>query len=125
MAEKQDRTVEFISRLVQMTQDGEIKWVIGQDLLDSMGSVFYATVNKRNLRLFQVVREELVADAWAPFSKGQPEKRRVKRTQLELLDDNERPSFVFEKVAGLSDLYDGAAFSASGVADLMNSVLKK
>jgi hypothetical protein len=126
--ETPDKSVQFITKLVQLTQDGELQWTSVPVPLGSVSpSAFVALVNGKKLRIFKVQRTVMVPDMIGSIFGREPttKPKAVQRAILEVLDDFEQVTYTFDRIAGLDDLYQSASFSASGLDDLMNSVLGK
>jgi hypothetical protein len=130
-AEKPDKSVQFIAKLVQLTQDKKIEW-------DSVSSPrtpgdkvvraeFVTTVDGTKLRTFETTKEvQLDFPATVFFTTHDaPKTRSVRVPILEVLDEQGRVTYTFESKTGLSDLYEAAAYSASKVDDLMDAILRK
>jgi hypothetical protein len=129
--EKLDKSVQFVAKLVQLTQDKKIKWD-GVSSPRATGdkvsrAEFLTTVEDTKLRVFEATRE-VVLDATVGIlfgSRDQSKTRMVKVPILEVLDDQGRVTYTFENKTGLGDLYQAAAYSASKVDDLIDAVLRK
>ncbi|HRF07772.1 MAG TPA: hypothetical protein PL193_03895 [Xanthobacteraceae bacterium] len=126
MAEEgHDKSVQFITKLVQLTQDGNLRWTPTPAVLSSANSSAFSTViNDRKLRIY-LVQPKFVGSTSALATILGTDSASRKIAVLELLDDFEQPVYSFERIAGLEDLYRSASFSASGVDDLINSVLER
>jgi hypothetical protein len=57
--------------------------------------------------------------------RASPKTRFIHVAILEVLDDFGQASYSFDRTTGLDDLYDSAAFSASKVGELMDSILRR
>jgi len=127
-ADSTDRSVQFIAKLVQLTQDRKMRWQsIPHPNPESSGSAAYsASIEGKELRIYKTKREVLVGLDAIARALGREEKRRVTQavTILEILDDFGQAAFTFDHITGLNDLYQSAAYSASRVDDLMDAVLK-
>jgi hypothetical protein len=125
--EKGDKSVQFISKLVQLTQEKSITWeptaLPGSDD-SSLNAVAYKTeVDGKELRLYRARRELSELDPFGILYGGDEKKRVV--SILEVLDEFGRAVYAFQDRAGLDDLYESASYSASKVDDLMDSVLRR
>lgn len=121
--DKPDRTVQFITKLVQLSQDGHLRWenaLLPGPSESEGGAVFTASIDGKTLRLYKARREFLTADLF-----GTTTRKNLLTPILEVLDYSNRPSFTFERTTGLNDLYESASYSASGVSDLIDSVLRR
>ena len=126
LREPQEKSVQFISKLVQLTQDGRIEWVPTSSPRDKERAAFVAEVEGRRLRIYSYAQEvEATAFVTVFGINAGSGPRLVLRPVLEVLDDLGRVVFSFEGRAGISDLYESAAYSASKVEDLIETVLAK
>jgi hypothetical protein len=154
MAKTSDKTVKFVAKLVQLTQDGRCNWT-AEGSATGGGANLTASIDGASLRIYQnsevvenplwmyVHRDELQDSLSSNYVTLSPSinvwNRRVlspkikedvpativrKDIVLEVLKDG-IPVYRFTDVTGLSDLYDSAAFSAAKVGDLMDAVLSK
>jgi hypothetical protein len=136
-----DRTVRFISKLVQLTQDKKIQW----ETSSSADRGFIAKINARQVRLYKY-SEEIPNPAYAQyadpysiyststitigglFNQQRPEPPKTIITSgviLEVYDNAGRPAYKFDSTTGLYDLYESASYSAAKVDELIDSVLGK
>jgi hypothetical protein len=126
-----DKPVQFIVKLVQLTQDGKLRWKSArspeQDRAKTGPGAFVAEIDGRRLRLYKAKRE-IVYNPLSGFIFSPPEEPRTRIIQisvLEVLDEFDQAAYSFEDMTGLNDLYEAAAYSASKVADLMDAVLAR
>ena len=132
-----EKSVQFISKLVQLTQDGKLKWTAESPREDETVTPLKTTLEGRTLRIskYWKIVPNPDYERWAshePFSitiydRDREPPKTVTRsgTVLELTDDYDRVVYRLENKTGLSDLYESAAFSGSKIDDLMNVVLGK
>lgn len=128
------KPVRFISRLVQLTQEGKIDWQIVDT--QAGGPILSTAINDRGLRLFkysETVSNPDYARHVAMYGgistivfhrPVPPETIHIAGIALEILDDKGRPAYKFDDTTGLQDLYESASFRAARVDDLMDSVLE-
>jgi hypothetical protein len=134
--ESNDRAVQFISKLVQLTQDRKLDWESRPSPKSKEQAAFFCEVAGKKLRLYrfseQVPNPEYdiytaaYPSTFITLGSRPPEPSRTKLihgTVLEVLDESGRASYTFENKTGLSDLYESAAYSASKVDQLIDSVL--
>jgi hypothetical protein len=134
-----DKTVQFISKLVQLTQDGKLSW---QPISSSTtGNVLLAQIDDRQLQLQRysekvpvpstvestanVVASTISSIAQStgllPSTSATMTKTGVRLT----VSGKDRQGFyTFDDKAGLSDLYESASYSAAQVDELIDLVLK-
>lgn len=137
MAE-QDKTVRFISKLVELTQKRAIEWQVSDLNEDKSMPRFESEVEGRVISVYRYSREMPNPDystyqSRASSSLGivlssRPEPPRTivrEGTSLDVLDDHGNVAYSFKNVTGLSDLIEAASFSASKVDILMDAVLSK
>ena len=111
MSDYLGRQVEFVAKLVRMSQERRIDW----QLYPSGG--FVAQVLGRQVRVFETDRASPAAmDSVLRFG-------RVRNPVLEILADNGTVVHSIEGVTGLRDLLASAAFRAGHVSDFMDQVL--
>jgi hypothetical protein len=135
-AEPKDKTVRFIAKLIELSQNGTIVWSpTGRG--PSNYAIFETYVDDKKLRISKdevqppppppptttsggLLSNLSLLSLGTSFSGS-----RMTLYSLDVIDNQGRVVYSFGLRAGLSDLYESAAFSASGVNDLMNSVLSK
>lgn len=121
------KTVQFISKLVQLTQDRKINWDVAGKQGES--AAFTATVEGRKIRIFRHTEQRPLEVGTTGTGLGGLlgviPRQTIRKVGLEVLDEAGRTAYSFEDVTGLSDLYESASFSASKVAELMDSVLAR
>lgn len=127
-----DRSVQFIAKLVQLTQDREIRWTVvpaPDESSSQFSSAFVSNIDESQLRIRKVRREvrvDAMVSILGSIAGSSPAKTRMTESVLlEVLDEFGQVSYTFDRTSGLSDLYESAAFSASKVDDLMDSILKR
>jgi hypothetical protein len=125
--EKADKSVQFIAKLVQLTQENELRWDAVPNPADIPGkaasAAFTALIDGTRLRTYKISRELRLDPNTALFGRVKPTV--VQAPVLEILDDFDQVSYTFDGITGLTDLYESASFSASKVGDLMDSVLRR
>jgi hypothetical protein len=136
-----DKTVRFISKLVQLTQDRKIEWQSAAS--PEQGTAFLAVVGGRRIRIYKFSKEVPNPDyasyasptshvttssfgtIFGSTSAVPPKTILRSGAVLEVFDDAGRAAYKFENRTGLSDLYESASYSAAKVDDLMDAVLGK
>lgn len=121
-----NRTVEFVSRLVRLSQEDRIKWrPVPPSRGDKNYSAFQAKIGGRNLRIEETTQE--IEDPSSVFMLSTRVSPRLMTTSayLDVLDEDGRVMYTLRNVAGLSDLFRSAGAAASGIEELIDSVLRK
>jgi hypothetical protein len=112
------RAAQFVTKLLQLTQEKRIEWRPLPSPRDDGRTAFEAEIEGKHLRLYRYQKE---ADPWLTFPlKG----RTAEVTCLELLE-GDLVTYTFEGTSGLRDLYESAAYATSDVESLMDAVLEK
>jgi hypothetical protein len=145
MAQSSDKTVKFISKLVKLTQDRRVDWTTSSPPRAGAETAFTTNIEGRKLRIYRYSNEvpnpdyayfagSTLSPRIAPLTTAdylygtqriEPPKTILRSgIVLELIEDD-RAVYTFDSVTGLSDLYEGASYSASKVGDLMDAVLGK
>ncbi|WP_458424953.1 hypothetical protein [Methylorubrum extorquens] len=119
MSEDISKSVRFIAKLLELTQDGHLSWEIGAE------ESFTTNLEGRILKIHQVRRRADPAGSGKNATRtwlGTPAFKNV--VALELLNEEGKVTFKFENVAGMRDLWQAVNFSASKVDDFIDKVLK-
>jgi hypothetical protein len=129
IATSKDKAVQFIAKLLRLTQTGAIEWSVGPSPHDTDEIAFTASIEERMVRLYQFNEEVRTVTTWDDADtmlsiRPNSEKRITRSTALDVLSDG-YVAYTFKNQAGLSDLYDSVAYAASKVEDLMDAVLAK
>jgi len=119
-----DKAVQFIAKLLRLTQAGAIEWSVGPSPRDTDEIAFTASIEERMVRLYQFDEEVMAWDDADIIFRPNTGKRIIRSTALEVLTDG-YVAYTFKNQAGLSDLYESVAYAASKVEDLMDAVLAK
>jgi hypothetical protein len=141
--EERDKSVRFISKLVQLTQDRKVKWEAVTAPPNSEAA-FATDIEGRKLRIFRYSERIPNPDYAAYTSPGltlgstlttlsilgttkpaPPETVIRSGTILQIIDAQGRSVYKFENRTGLSDLYESASYSAAKVDELMDTILGK
>ena len=124
--DKTSRAAQFITKLLQLTQEKKIDWRASSSPRDDGRTAFEADVEGKTLRLYRYQKEvEEHGDTGSLF--GASPKRRTRMGEVTCLEivDFGLVTYTFEGLSGLSDLYDSAAYSASNVDALINAILER
>jgi hypothetical protein len=137
-----DVSLKFIAKLVRLTSEGSLRWastpspVESRNALMPVSAAFRAELDGRTMRIYQKrTTESGLTDTGmlggGAFGGGggllgaDSQSMKVIVTVLELLNEFDQVNYKFEDLAGLSDLYEAAAFSASDLKDWMEGVLNR
>jgi hypothetical protein len=123
-APTQDKSIQFISKLVQLTQERGLEWQPARAPSTAHGAAFTTAIDGRKLRIYKVERTILTFRGLLN-TLSEPKERVELTPILEILDEYEQSTYSFENRTGLDDLYEAVSSSASKIADLMESVLQK
>lgn len=119
MAEDTNKSVRFIAKLLELTQDNRLSWKIGPE------GTYSAKLEDKLLKIYET-RRKIMPD---PVPKGVISWSRspvIKNViVLELLNSDETRAFKFEAIAGMRDLLQAVSFSASKVDEFIDKVLSK
>ena len=138
-ADKREKSVLFIAKLLRLTQDGKIEWDPVPAPRGANETAYEAYLNDRGLRLYRYDEQVLTPagleaagiptmsthSTWANTAfEDRPRKRTARFTVLEILA-NGLVTYTFRDTTGLNDLYESAAYKASKVEHLMDSILSQ
>jgi hypothetical protein len=121
--DKTSRAAQFITNLLQLTQEKKIDWAASLSPRDDGRTAFVADVEGKTLRLYRYQQQvDEFADTGMLFPARRS--RTIDLTCLEVVDSG-LVTYTFEGLSGLSDLYDSAAYSGSNVDALIDAILEK
>lgn len=127
--DRTDRAAQFITKLLQLTQEKKIEWRPSSSPRDDGRTAFLADVEGKTLRLYRYQKQAETYDTGDTGSLfgASSSKRRTRMAEVTCLEvmDLGLVTYTFEGLSGLSDLYDSAAFSASNVDALIDAILEK
>jgi hypothetical protein len=132
-----DRLVQFVARLVQLTKEGHLEWrAVPQTEKHGVGEAFRADVEGKTLQIrrFEYEANNPEYDSWRLFGRSigkalggsdEPPPKTIIRSGVDMAVVGSRGQAIykFPPVTGLTDLYDSAAYAAAGVDKLISSVL--
>ena len=133
LSEKKNKWIDAVGRLLQITQQGSLKWepvkplpYLNSELSDSRVDVVYEGEYKdRTLRLYEkrykVQKPNPLFATLAFDQRDYP--YWTSKTVLELLDENELSPWAFPNSQVLDDLLDAVRYQVSGVKDFLNEIL--
>ncbi|MDQ1638228.1 MAG: hypothetical protein QOF62_1567 [Pyrinomonadaceae bacterium] len=134
MASDKNKWIDAVGKLLQLTQQGSLKWEpvkppahLNAELNNSRVDVVYETNYKdRTLRLYE--KRYKVDKPNPSFSLGvrfdqQEYPYWTSRAVLELLDENELSPWAFPNSQILNDLLEAVRYQVSGVKDFLNEIL--
>ncbi len=129
-----DVAVKFVSKLVQLTQEGKLNWrgtaapVRFKNVPPS--AAFLTEIDGKSLRIYKTRNERTVLSGGGllgTLGTLEPQTKTVVTMDpvLEVLDKYQQTAYAFEETAGLDDLYEAAAFASADVNELIDSVLRR
>lgn len=135
MLSEKDKVIEFVAKLIQLTQDAKINWVVMEPRANLKRhpefpvDLVYTTIYKeKRLGLYQQRAEYYTFGAMLSRSFGtsgysgySPTTRLG--TILEMIDDGGNCLWTFQEVSGLNDLYSAVQYQVAGVKGYLDSVL--
>jgi len=123
-----------VNKLVKLTQDHQLEWKSVDPLrflknTKSVNAVFVSKYEEKNLILYQIPYQPdpfttaTISGSASLWNPKIPEKDY--RSMLSVYDSHNLISFTFPYSQFIEDLYNSAAYNASKVEDLINSLLEK
>lgn len=144
MASDKDRFIALVAKLLELTQDGKIKWDATRPRAsltndpDLAVDVVYTTHHQRKrLGLYQIKRRyeappkgslSAIISGYSGYYRnilGTPPPKWQLDHILELIDDSGNCLWTFPSVSGLGDLFSAVQFQAAGVSEFLDDVLGK
>jgi len=139
MASDKDRFIALVAKLIELTQDGKLKWLarkprtsLSHDAEMAVDVVYVADYEGKTLGLYQV-RHKWEAPASGslsavlsvnPFSMyGIDTPKYSWNTVLEFIDSSGNCLWTFPEVSGLSDLFKAVQYQVAGVKKFLDDVL--
>ena len=122
MKEKQDKYIEAIAKIIELTRANILSWntvnnsAVQKTMSDNIiSSVFSTSYKEKILRIFkrQYQRQYQDAPVW------------LEEVVLEIVDNKGISLWTFPKEAIINDLLRTIQFKISGADDLMNSLLNE
>ena len=124
-----DKIARFISKLIELTQNSTLAWTVAGG---PGNTVLTTSLNEYTLRLSRERTQRVqaggsggllggltfgttISPQWVPYT----------AYKLEFLDELDRVVYSIDDRSGLSDLFESASFEASGVGELMESLIKQ
>jgi len=126
-----NRWVDAISSMIELTQDGKLRWTIVPDAIkiydgkEITTSVFETTYSDRALRLY----EGRVPSNFSPIERslynfrGEGPPMWFKEVILEFVDTEGRTLWTFPQVDALSDLLTSVQYQVAGVNDFLDTII--
>jgi hypothetical protein len=136
MAEKKDKYIEVIAKIIELTQKGKIKWQPLTTLTNSLKTLnsdiidwaFKASYKDKNLRIFRRhYWTSSFGDIGRMLSPIGAEPKKVQRSMvvLQLTDSKDSLIWEFPSESITSDLLTAVQYQTSDVADFMNDILRE
>jgi hypothetical protein len=126
-----NRWVDAISSMIELTQDGKLRWTVVPDASkvydgkEITTSVFETTYSDRALRLYEV----RVPSNFSPIERslysvrGEEPPMWYKEVILEFVDTEGRTLWTFPQVDALSDLLTSVQYQVAGVNDFLDTLI--
>jgi len=143
MASESDRYVELVAKLLELTQEGTLKWSsrpprasLNSDPERAVDIVYTAQYKGKTLGLYMVRRKFETSGTGSFFSGltgtsgysgfyGPNPPKWVYEPILEFIDGAGNSVWTFPLVSGLSDLLSAVRYQAAGVSQFLDDVLGK
>ena len=132
MDEDKNKSVDAVTSLIKLTQEGELKWSsaaldsLVSDETQQIESVFTAYYKYKKLRLykkrFKVEDPNPLLTSINPYGRKYP--YWASQIYLELVDENGQNLWTFPEVTALRDLLTAVKYQVSGIKDLLDDLLK-
>lgn len=136
MSEDQEKSVEAVSKLIELTQNNEVEWNARYDqevIPDDAGPdlVYITKFRGRLLRLYKestVVDNPNAADLFSGSTiidqlvKGPSGAGRVERIVLEIIDQVGNALWQFPQTDALKDLYEAVQYQTGGVDEFLDEL---
>src|SRR2546423_1848886 len=131
MSSEQNKWADAVTKLIKLTQDGELRWRTATpsesdiESKDGLQGVVYVTDYMRStLRLYKLRTKE---SSHFMFGGGRVSKQSdfiwMETVKLELIDALGNTLFTFPQISGLKDLYSSVGYQTAGVDELLNNLL--
>ncbi|MDP2885956.1 MAG: hypothetical protein Q8P51_13150 [Ignavibacteria bacterium] len=139
MPTEQERTIDLVVRLIELTQQNSLTWQSGEaraslnrdeDLI--VESYFTAKYKEKIFAIYRVQFKIKTELPYAPSSLtamylsglfGKKTPQWETRIFLELVDDRGKHLWTFPDVSGLHDLLEAVKYQVAGVKDLLDDIL--
>lgn len=123
---KKDKAVQFVAKLLRLTNAGSIKWTPMPSPRGSNQTAFKAIIDEKTLRLYRYEYEGYsFSSSYAQTYRSivaDPEKRTFSAIALEIMTDG-YVTYTFKDTSGLSDLLESASYKAAGADEFIDQVL--
>lgn len=130
MSTEKSKWVEAVAKLIQLTQQGELKWTIDEPPVSfSKGPnarveiVFVAKYGEKSLRLYERRFQEEFVDFDEFEMRPVPKTEWRKAVVLEFIDDFGNSLWTFPSVEALNDLMSAVQYQVAGVKDFLTELL--
>ena len=130
MSTEKNKWVEAVAKLIQLTQQGELKWTIDEPPVSfskrpnaRVEIVFVAKHGEKNLRLYEKRFQEEFIDFDEFEMRAVPKTEWRKAVVLEFTDDFGNSLWSFPSVEALNDLMSAVQYQVAGVKDFLTELL--
>ena len=138
MSDKPDKFVEAVTKLIRLTQAGDLKWSAAQTDRDisredlKIESVFVTRYKDRILRLSKysyMIQEPGLYDLLSShtyYAAGKPKYPYWQSSiTLEFIDDDGRTLWTFPYTKALNDLLEAVKYQVAGVDQFLKEILEE
>ncbi len=134
MDNKRSKWIEAVAKIMQLTQDGEIKWQpdkpsdsLKRTHFERINVVFNTKYKNRNLQLYERRYREPVmerAPFWSALGRAREEYRWKNEVVLELVDDKGLARWPVPQVNPLNDLLAVVQYQFADVNEFLKDILR-
>jgi hypothetical protein len=130
MSTEKNKWVDAVAKLIQLTQEGELKWTIDEPPTffskrpnARVEVVFVAKYGEKSLRLYERRFQEEFIDFDESEMRPVPKVEWRKAVVLEFIDANGNGLWAFPSVEALNDLMSAVQYQVAGVKDFLTELL--
>jgi len=130
MAKQDEKLVELVAKLIELTQESSLNWKVVQANKDSepgftktIGAVFEAFYKEKHLRIYKREYDNTEENHMFNMFMHQPSYSIA--IELEIVDNQGNPIWSFPRVTGIVDLYKAIAYRVAGVDEFLKEILNE
>ena len=130
MSDLNDKLIETITKLIQLTQENKLKWrseksptTLGREGQDIVETIFLARDKNRNLRLYSKSYKVTISSIYGAFFQGDDKEKWRTDVALEILDEAMNPIWEFPPLPPLSDLLAAVQYQVAEIDDFIEDIL--
>ena len=128
MAKQDEKLVELVAKLIELTQESSLNWIVVEANKDSepgftktIGAVFQTFYKGKYLRTYKREYDNTEENHMYNMFTHQPSYSID--IVLEIVDKDGRPIWSFPHVTGITDLYGAISYRVAGVEKFIDDVL--